>query len=76
MVWNEEVIDNDGLMQRSRKILASRPGSHLVMESKTLHALFQQIDGILASVPQRLHNFGFTMVSLTAFDDCFKLGSW
>jgi hypothetical protein len=46
------------------------------MKSKTLHAFFQQIDGILASVPQRLHNFGFSAVRLTAFDDCFKLGSW
>jgi hypothetical protein len=75
MAWNEEVTA-DGLMQRSKNMLASWSGSHLIMESKTLQTLFQQVDGNLASVPQRLHNLGFSVVCLTAFDNCFKLGNW
>lgn len=52
------------------------PVSYLVMKSKTLQILCQQIHGIFASVPQRLHHFWFCVVRLTALDNCLKFGSW
>lgn len=49
---------------------------HLVMKPKTLHAVCQQIDGILASIPQRLHDLRLPAVWLTALDHSLKFGSW
>ena len=46
------------------------------MKSKSLQILCQQIHGIFASVPQRLHHFWFYVLWLTAPDNCLKFGSW
>jgi len=52
------------------------PVSYLVMKSKILQILCQQVYGIFASVPQRLHYFWFSVVCHTALDNCLKFDSW
>lgn len=64
------------IMINSCSLISTWPVSYLVMKSKTLQILCQQIHGIFASVPQRLHHFWFYVVRLTTLDNCLKFGSW